>query len=199
VRASLRNLGFAAACALGAASICAPGTARAAEPPAADALAADATQLINALRQSLPGCRDDAAAGLVRVSQRHATPPRARPVLQWNATLAAVAERHARAMADELFFDHVDPQGRDVGKRAQAAGYRWRVVGENIAAGQETLDDALRAWAASEGHCRNLLDARYAEFGLARVVGGREGDPYGVYWALVMARPAALPLAASLD
>jgi uncharacterized protein YkwD len=73
------------------------------------------------------------------------------------------------------------------------------VVGENIAAGQETLDDALRAWAASEGHCRNLLDARYAEFGLARVVGGREGDPYGVYWALVMARPAALPLAALLD
>ena len=52
------------------------------------------------------------------------------------------------------------------------------------------LVDALRGWIRSEGHCRNLLDERYSEFGLARVVSERPGDRYRVYWTLVLGRPA---------
>lgn len=116
--------------------------------------------------------------------------PLAAPALAWNARLALVAQRHARAMAEQAFFEHVDPQGRTVDQRASAAGYAWSVIGENLAAGQHDLDAALRGWIASPAHCRNLRDARFTEFGLAHVARLRADDRYGDYWVLVLARPA---------
>jgi uncharacterized protein YkwD len=94
-------------------------------------------------------------------------------------------------MAEQAFFDHVDREGRRVAQRADAAGYQWRAIGENLAAGHRTLDDALRGWLRSAGHCRNLLDERFTDFGLARVVSQRPNDRYRVYWTLVLGRPAA--------
>ena len=169
----------------------------AAGPAAAtEALADEAQLLINAVRASVHGCQDDGSGRAQRVSLPASLP---RPTVTWNPQLAAAAQNHARAMAEQRFFDHVDPQGRDVAQRVSATGYRWRSVGENLAAGQKTLEEAMRGWLLSEGHCRNLLDERYVEFGLARVVSPHPKDRSRVYWALVMGRPGGIGTTAALQ
>jgi len=161
----------------------------------AEPMADEAVELINAVRARMPGCGDDGGS-MQRVSLP-GTP--ARPVLSWNPQLAAAAETHARAMVEQHFFAHTDPQGRDVAYRVTATGYPWRSVGENLAAGQRTLEEAVRGWLLSESHCRNLLDERYVEFGLAKVVSPNLKDRYRTYWALVLGRPAAGISTAALD
>ena len=157
---------------------------------------ATATQLINEIRQRVAGC------GAARAATVSADAPivASRPTLAWNEQLANAAETHSRAMAEQSFFDHTGPDGSRVAQRASASGYRWRSVGENLAAGHRTLADALNGWLRSEGHCRNLLDERFSDFGLARVVSTNPNDRFRVYWTLVLGRPfASIAKTASLD
>jgi uncharacterized protein YkwD len=163
----------------------------------AKALAAEAARLLNDLRERPVQCGIDDAAAPADAQPRLASldDAAARPRLAWNPQLAHAAEDHAQAMAEQAFFDHVDPEGHTVAQRSTAAGYRWRVIGENLAAGQPALIEALRDWLASPSHCRNLVDARFTEFGLARVTSAYPTDPYGVYWVLVFGRPRDLTVA----
>ena len=159
---------------------------------ATESLSEDAAQRINAVRRHVAQCGDAPAVIAPRASAADAHAPSIaaplRAPLVWNARLAAAAEQHARSMAEQGFFDHVGPDGRRAAQRADAAGYPWAVIGENLAAGHATLEAALAGWLRSDGHCRNLLDARFVEFGLARVEGHRPDDPYRVYWAVVFGR-----------
>ena len=149
-------------------------------------------ELINNIRDRLDACGDD---GMLAVSTIGSATTRdiaarphiaARPKLRWNPMLAETARRHSESMATESFFDHVDRQGRTVGARARAVGYRYRVVGENLAAGHPSIEDAIRGWLLSASHCRNLIDARFTEFGIARVQSPNTNDRYGAYWTLVL-------------
>ncbi len=119
-----------------------------------------------------------------------------RPLI-WNPALTAAAEQYARAMADQGFFAHTAPDGTTLAQRVDRTTYRWRSIAANLAAGYATLDETLDAWARSPGHCRNLLDGRYSEFGVARVRSRRAADRYGVYWVLVLGQPVAAPSRAS--
>ncbi len=166
---------------------------------AADPDPAEAAQLINEVRQRIAGCGAMLRTSIGAGSGGNVSAAPNRPALSWNPRLAAAAEQHARSMAENAFFDHTGLDGSRVGSRTDAAGYRWRAVGENLAAGQRTLADAVQGWLLSEGHCRNLLDERFADFGLARVVSQRPDDRYRVYWALVLARPAGVVRTAAAD
>ncbi|MEZ5657330.1 MAG: CAP domain-containing protein [Burkholderiaceae bacterium] len=150
-----------------------------------------AAQLINNIRAKLDACGDKGMLAVSNGASQAEIP--VRPALTWNDQLADVALRHSRAMAEQAFFDHVDPQGRTVGKRVSRVGYGWRVVGENLAAGHATIDEAVRGWLLSTGHCEVMIDGRFTEFGLARVDPMNPGDPYGSYWTLVVARPKQGP------
>ena len=165
---------------------------------ATEPLDQEAAQLINSIRASLPECGDPALSGgsIPQVSLSMLLP---RPAVAWNPRLAAAAQEHARAMAEQNFFSHTDPQGRDVAYRVSTAGYYWQSVGENLAAGQRTLDEAMRNWILSERHCRNLLDERFIEFGIARVSSASAHGRYKVYWALVLGRPSVGLHTAALD
>lgn len=150
-----------------------------------------AAALMNNIRTKLDACGDN---GMLAVQAEPAatkatTTVPSRPSLNWNPLLDLAASDHAIAMARQQFFDHTDPQGRTVGQRVKAVGYRWRVVGENLAAGQDSVDEAVRGWLLSTSHCNILLDARFSEFGLARVNAQNPLDPYRTYWALVVAQP----------
>ncbi|MCO5120790.1 MAG: CAP domain-containing protein [Burkholderiaceae bacterium] len=149
-------------------------------------------ELINNIRSRLDACGDE---GMLAVSTAAAPAARkavasrsiaARPRLTWNPVLAETARRHSESMATDGYFDHVDSQGRTVGARARDAGYRYRVVGENLAAGHATVEEALRGWLLSASHCRNLIDERFTEFGIARVLSPQPNDRYGAYWTLVL-------------
>ena len=155
---------------------------------AAEQMPEGAAEMINTVRQQAAGCGEAMRTAATR--DVRATPTPGRQALVWNPQLAQAAEQHSREMARLAYFDHVGRDGSRVSQRADAAGYRWRSIAENLAAGYSNLADALRGWIRSEGHCRNLLDERYSEFGLSRVVSERPGDRYRVYWTLVLGRPA---------
>jgi uncharacterized protein YkwD len=161
--------------------------------------AAQAAVLINNIRSKLDTCdaggmlgasaSQSNSAALTQVSTSKRSDPSKRPALIWNPQLAQAALSHSKAMAKELFFDHNDMQGRAVNHRVIDQGYRFRVVGENIAAGQASLEEAIRDWLLSAGHCVNMIDERFTEFGIAKVASTRQDDPYGVYWTLVLGQP----------
>lgn len=155
-----------------------------------------ADALINAIRERVADCGGPsrmlamavpAGAGATMSDASPAAVERA--TLRWNPQLAAAASRHAGAMARTRLFDHTGIDGTTVRERVTATGYRWQSIGENLAAGHPTLEDALVGWLESRAHCEALIDPRFTEFGLARTVSSSPSDAYGTYWTLVLGRP----------
>ena len=102
------------------------------------------------------------------------------PALVWNGRLEGAARAHTHDMASHDHFDHVGTDGSTVGDRVSREGYAWRRVGENIAHRQDSVEEVVADWAASPGHCANLMNPSYVEFGAA------EED---LYWTQVFGRP----------
>ncbi|MFN9774312.1 MAG: CAP domain-containing protein [Burkholderiales bacterium] len=152
-----------------------------------DALGAKADAVLNAVRARAADCGGGPTTVASGAPGAGAAPERSR--LRWNPLLAQAAARHSGAMARTRLFDHVGPDGTTVRERVSATGYRWQLIGENLAAGHADLDEAVAGWMASRSHCAALLDARYTEFGLARIESDSPNDAYGVYWTLVLGRP----------
>jgi uncharacterized protein YkwD len=107
--------------------------------------------------------------------------------LSWHCALEDVAYAHSRDMGDYNFFSHTGSDGLTVGDRVRNAGYDWSAVGENIAAGQQTIDTVMAAWLDSPGHCANIMRSIYTEFGMASY--SAAGSDYRIYWTQVFARP----------
>lgn len=107
--------------------------------------------------------------------------------LAWNATLASAALDHTRSMANNNFFDHKDRDGRTPGDRAELAGYSGQLVGENIAAGQDTPRKVLDGWLTSPGHCANLMNPQFSELGAAYAVDPKSDA--GIYWTSLFGAP----------
>lgn len=109
------------------------------------------------------------------------------PPLTWSETLGFSSLAHSRDMADQGYFSHFSPDGTNVGDRATRDGYRWRSIGENIAAGQGSPDQAVAGWMRSPGHCTTIMNPDFTEMGAAYAV--NEGSPSGIYWTQVFGRP----------
>jgi uncharacterized protein YkwD len=112
---------------------------------------------------------------------------KATAALSWNCTLEAVADEHSRDMGDVNFFSHTGSDGLSVGDRVTNAGYVWTSVGENIAAGQPTIDAVMNAWLDSPGHCANIMSPTYTEIGATSYT--VSGSDYSIYWTQDFARP----------
>ncbi|MBB6098723.1 uncharacterized protein YkwD [Deinobacterium chartae] len=110
-----------------------------------------------------------------------------RPALRRSATLDRVARAQAAMMAANHFFAHTSPvDGSDVAARARAAGYRYRLIAENLAMGTLTPETALLGWQRSPGHCRNLMsDVLEVGYGYAQ----DPADPRVSYWVQVLGTP----------
>jgi uncharacterized protein YkwD len=107
--------------------------------------------------------------------------------VQLSSLLHRAALTHSRDMADRNYFEHVSPAGSTPAQRVTAQGYKWRVTGENLAAGITTPEDAVRGWLDSPHHCENLMDPRFTEMGVAYVV--EPASQLGVYWTQVFGLP----------
>ena len=151
----------------------------AAAPPSATCglsdFAARAVERLDRLRAAGANCR---SAGRFR-------PARA---LAWSDTLARAAAAHSRDMASHRHFSHIGTDGRTLRQRIDASGYRWRHIGENIAAGDVGVDAVIDGWMGSDAHCANIMDPDFREVGLA-CVPGRAGDEFPTYWTMDLARP----------
>jgi uncharacterized protein YkwD len=111
------------------------------------------------------------------------------PPITLSGTLGTVAFGHAADMATHGYFEHQDLAGQSPADRVRAVGYREKLVGENIAYGPETVDEVVKGWLDSPGHCENIMDPRFAEMGVAFAAG--RGAKHGLYWVQVLAEPRA--------
>jgi uncharacterized protein YkwD len=107
--------------------------------------------------------------------------------LNWHCTLEDVAYEHNRDMGDHNFFSHTGSDGLQSADRVSNAGYDWSTTGENIAAGQQTIDAVMTAWLDSPGHCANIMHPSYTEFGAASYT--VDGSDFPIYWTQVFAAP----------
>ncbi len=98
--------------------------------------------------------------------------------LKANPRLMDAARKHAENMAKQDKLNHVlDENGP--GDRVEAAGYKYRAVGENIAWNQPGPKEVVAAWMDSEDHRDNMLNKDYTEIGVA-VAKNAKGEPYWV-------------------
>jgi len=109
--------------------------------------------------------------------------------LTMNASLRCAARKHASDMSMRNFFDHTNPDGETFDQRIERAGYgSYNQVGENIAGGLD-IDNAKTAvdgWLDSDGHCANIMNPNYTEFGAGAYEGS--GD-LTFYWTQEFGRP----------
>lgn len=112
----------------------------------------------------------------------------AAPALAWNEVLAQAALAHSSDMAAQRYFNHQGKDGRAVSDRATQAGYRWRLIGENIAAGQDSADEVVAGWLDSPGHCVNIMNPRFTQMGSAFAISGNAASGR-VYWTQVLGTP----------
>lgn len=145
-------------------------------PPPASAsaeVAAQVLRLVNEARSQPRRCGDRSfgAAG----------------PLQLDAQLGEAAARHAAEMARHSYMAHEGRDGSSPDQRITRTGYRWRSVGENVAAGQPSAAEVVRDWVASPVHCANLMNPGFTEMGIAYAV--NNGSESGIYWTQTFGRP----------
>jgi uncharacterized protein YkwD len=137
------------------------------------ALATRALQLVNDIRSRGTRCGE------------HDFGPA--PPVRLSATLADVALGHAADMAEHDYFEHEDLAGRSPADRVRAAGYREKLVGENIAYGPKSPEEVVQGWLDSPGHCENIMDPRFGEMGIAYAAG--QVSRRGLYWVQLLVEP----------
>lgn len=158
---------------LGGVAAAGPSESGALEPCINDLQMQKAVEQLNALRRQAAPCAAASSA-----MQR----------LSWETRLAASAQEQAADLAVQDRLSHVDSRNRGLGTRLRGVGYAAAGAGENLAAGQTDIDDALQAWLASPSHCANLMQPEYRDVGLACVQ--RRGSRYERFWVAHFGVPA---------
>lgn len=98
------------------------------------------------------------------------------PGLFENSLLNKDAQMKVDDMFAKQYFEHVSPIGVGPADLARAVGYEYVVVGENLALGDFSDDNAVvTAWMNSPGHRANILKPQYQEIGVAVGKGMYEG------------------------
>ena len=81
--------------------------------------------------------------------------------------LATSAQRWAEHLRDTNTFEH-----GAWAERISEYYAHWRTIGENLAAGYVTAQDAVDGWMDSDGHRANILNAEFEEAGVGYAAGG---------------------------
>lgn len=90
------------------------------------------------------------------------------PPLKQNSRLERAALAKVDDMVAQQYFEHESPDGKGPSDLAEAAGYAYIVVGENLAEGDFTSSkDLVDGWMNSPGHRANILNERFEEIGVA--------------------------------
>lgn len=94
--------------------------------------------------------------------------------------LSSAAQKHAEWMAKNRILSHTGANRSSVKDRV---GSGYIIYGENIAYGQRTEKDVVRAWMNSSGHRKNILNNYFKRIGF-----GYSKTSNGViYWCVVFA------------
>lgn len=103
------------------------------------------------------------------------------PALTVTQPLTRAATWLSVDMAQKNYFSHNDLLGRDPFTRMNQCDVPgWDNAGENIAAGQQTAQQAFTMWRNSPEHNANMLNAAFRGIGIARAF--RQGSTFSWYW-----------------
>lgn len=102
-----------------------------------------------------------------------------------DSRLERAAQQQAGYMAGKRRMAHTTGWGKDFSARVKANGIEGAAA-ENIAEGRMDAARAIDMWMNSPPHRRNMLDPRFARFGLAYATDVRNGD--WRYWCIVLGR-----------
>ena len=103
--------------------------------------------------------------------------------LTYHSLLEQSAQGYAEKMAKQGFFAHVSPEGETLKDRVGRTGYYDRSfsvdclcvkgysLGENLARGQKTPDEAVKAWMDSPSHRAAILNPDYTDIGIGASAG----------------------------
>lgn len=94
--------------------------------------------------------------------------------LLYDRDLAGAAQKWAEHMSSKNRLYHGD-------LRSKVNMQQWSTIGENIAWGQQSVEEVIKSWMNSRGHRRNILnkDFYHVGFGIAHDRNGR------IYWCAI--------------
>jgi uncharacterized protein YkwD len=105
------------------------------------------------------------------------------PALVWNDLLSQASLAHSLDMKINNFVSHVGSDGLTFGQRIDVTGYVYTAAGENVAAGQTTVDSVMTAWIESPGHCANIMNSSFKDVGFTCTSGNAQ-NTYPTYWTM---------------
>lgn len=118
-------------------------------------------------------------------------------LLRANASLDTLARRRLDDMFAKQYFEHVSPTGSSASSEAEAVGYEYLTIGENIALGNFGDDEKLvAAWMNSPGHRANILNPKFLELGRAVGKGTYQGK---ATWLAIQIFARPLSICGSVD
>jgi uncharacterized protein YkwD len=92
-------------------------------------------------------------------------------------------------MASNNFFNHKSAtNGTTLPERLRAVGYKYQSAGENIGAGQTSVEQVIAVWLASPGHCVTMMTAQFVDLGVSCKM--NTNSYYKTYWTLKAAVPS---------
>ncbi|WP_338749459.1 CAP domain-containing protein [Bacillus sp. FJAT-52991] len=94
------------------------------------------------------------------------------PALQIDSQLSKVARKKSEDMAANNYFSHTSPTYGSPFDMMKQFGISYRSAGENIAKGQRTPEEVVKAWMNSPGHKANILNKDYTHIGVGYVENG---------------------------
>jgi uncharacterized protein YkwD len=86
--------------------------------------------------------------------------------LRLNSKLSLAANDRIDDMFAKRYFAHTSPDGIDPFEWVQQRGYRYRLIGENLAVGYRGTA-VVDGWMRSPGHRENILQRGFDEVGIA--------------------------------
>lgn len=92
--------------------------------------------------------------------------------LKIDENLSKVAREKSRDMSVNKYFDHTSPTYGSPFDMMKKYGITYRSAGENIAMGQRTPEEVVKAWMNSAGHRANILNGDYTHIGVGYVSEG---------------------------
>lgn len=105
--------------------------------------------------------------------------------LRWDTALQNAATAHSTDMATNNFFSHQSAtNGSTLRERFPAAGYKYSSAGENLGAGQTSIEQVVAEWLASPSHCTAMMKANFVDMGVS--CKANAGTAYGTYWTMAL-------------
>jgi len=102
--------------------------------------------------------------------------------LTYQSNIEQAANWMSKDMGEKNYFSHTDSLGRDPFKRMADFNYQSGWMGENLAAGRASAQEAFDQFKNSPGHNANMLKGQYTKIGVARY--NVPNSTYGWYWTV---------------